>query len=308
MSFDVQWRAVNASTGDDGGVNVSAWRVSSSNAVSLTGLTAGTSYVLHARATDVTGNVGRASSWRCSSGGCPAAASLAVALVVESYAVGNDSRAVMWSVASALSRLPSEVQYRVNDGPWLRTSERPILLRGMNATTRYRVDVRPAVPCGCEAVIAEQAWSSHTWFTYESGPGRVGIVSAPSLSSNSLYGDFELNSTARGAWFEDSLDGGSFAGCGSRLRVGPLATGAHNVTVRGVDASGALTGAAQQTRACTVVSLSSSSLTLTDLPDGQQGRKVWAVVSLSVERSPCTVRWVVDTVPPDVSASLLTPT
>jgi hypothetical protein len=135
VSFDVQWRAVNASACHDGGVNVSVWRVSSSNTVSLTGLAAGASYVLLARATDVAGNVGRASSWRWSSGGCPAAASLAVALVVESYAVGNDSRAVMWSVSSALSRPPSEVQYRVNDGPWLRT-------------TRYRVDVRPAVPCG----------------------------------------------------------------------------------------------------------------------------------------------------------------
>ena len=66
-----------------------------------------------------------------------------------------------------------------------------------------------AVPCGCEAVIPEQAWSSVRWFTYESGPGRVGIASAPTLSSNSLFGDFELNSTARDAWFEYSLDGGS---------------------------------------------------------------------------------------------------
>ncbi len=156
-------------------------------------------------------------------------------------------------------------------------------------------------------MIAEQAWRSHTWFTYESGPGRIGIVSAPSLSSNSLYGDFELNSTARGAWFENSLVGGSFAGCGSRLRVGPLATGAHNVTVRSVGASGAFTAAAQLTYTWTVVSLSSSSLTLTDLPDGQQSLKVWAVVLLSVERSPRTVRWVVDTMPPGVSASLLTP-
>jgi hypothetical protein len=155
-------------------------------------------------------------------------------------------------------------------------------------------------------VTAETAWSSATWFTFESGPGRVGIVSAPSLSSSSVYGDFELNSTARNAWFEYSLDGGSFAGCGSRLRVGPLATGAHNITVRSVDASGAFTPAAQLTYSWTIVSLSSSSLELTELADGPHALTVWAVTRLSVERSPRTVRWIVDTVPPDVSAVLVT--
>jgi hypothetical protein len=306
-SIEVQWRAVSVSSGDDGGVNGSAWTTATSGALSLTGLTAAVPYVLHARATDVTGNVGAVSSWRWSSGACPSTASLAVALALESYAVANDTRAVMWSVTSALSVLPSEVQYRVNDGPWLRTVDRPILLRGLSATTQYRVDVRPAVPCGCEAVIPEQAWSSVRWFTYEDGPGRVGIVSAPTLSSNSLFGDFELNSTARSAWFEYSLDGGSFAGCSSSLRVGPLATGPHNVTVRSVNSSGAFVVDAQQTYSWTVVSLSSSSLSLVDLPDGTQSLKVWAVKGSVEERSPRTVRWVVDTAPPSVSTMLVTP-
>jgi hypothetical protein len=306
-SFDVQWRAVNASGGDDGSVNASAWWRVARNALSLTGLVAGTPHVLHARATDRVGNVGAVASWRWFSGVCPSTASLAVALALQSFAVGNDSRAVMWSATSAVSVLPSEVQYRVNDGPWLRTRERPILVENLTATTQYRVDVRPAVPCGCEAVIAEQAWSSTSWFTYESGPGRVGIVSAPTLSSNSLYGDFELNSTARDAWFEYSLDGGPFAGCASRLRVGPLATGAHNVTVRSVDVNGTFLAGGQQTYAWTVVSLSSSLLALTDLRDGAQSVTVWAVKSISQERSPRTVRWVVDTVPPGMSAALVTP-
>jgi hypothetical protein len=72
-------------------------------------------------------------------------------------------------------------------------------------------------------------------------------VSAPTLSSNSLYGDFVLNSTSLGAWFEYSLDGASFAGCSSSLRVGPLATGPHNVTVRSVDANGTSVAGAQLT-------------------------------------------------------------
>jgi hypothetical protein len=90
--------------------------------------------------------------------------------------------------------------------------------------------------------------------------------------------------------------------------VGPLATGPHNVTVRSVNASGAFIPAAQLTHSWTVVSLSSSSLELTDLPDGAHALTVWAVTTLSAERSPRTVRWVVDTVPPDVSAVLVTPT
>ncbi len=306
-SIEVQWRAVRASSGDDGGVNASAWTTATSSALSLTGLTAAVPYVLHARATDDTGNVGAVSSWRWSSGACPSTASLAVALALESYAVANDTRAVMWSVTSALSVLPSEVQYRVNDGPWLRTSDRPILFRicSLDATTHYRVDVRPAaVPCGCEAVIAEQASSRVWWFTHESGPSSIGLVSAPALSSNSLYGEFEMNSTA---WFEYSLDGGAFAGCSSRLRVGPLATGPHNVTVRSVDVHGAFRGGAELTHSWTIVSLSSSSLALMDLSDGPQSLAVWAVKGLLMERTPRTVRWVVDTVAPRVSASLSTP-
>ena len=57
-----------------------------------------------------------------------------------------------------------------------------------------------------------------------------------------------------------------------------------------------------------VVSLSSSSLTLLDVPDGAQSLKVWAVKGASEERSPRTVRWVVDTVAPTVSVELATPT
>jgi hypothetical protein len=305
-AFEVQWRALNTST-DDGSVNGSAWRATDSVDLTLSGLTAAVPYVLHARATDRAGNVGAVSSWRWSSGGCPSSESLAVALAVESYALAVDARAVMWSAPSLDSRLPDEVQYRVNDGPWLRTRDRPIRLRGLSATTHYRVDVRPAVPCGCEAVIAEQPASSVSWFTYEGGPGRVGIVSAPTPSSNSLYGDFELNSTARDSWFEYSLDGGSFAGCSSRLRVGPLVTGSHNVTVRSVDANGSYVAAAQRTHAWTVVSLSSSSLSLPDLSDGSHSLTVWAVAGAAEERSPRTVRWLVDTIAPGVSASLVTP-
>jgi hypothetical protein len=308
--FEVQWRAMNVTGGDDGRVSESAWTVLPTAELSLNGLTAAMPYVLHARATDRVGNVGTASSWRWSSGSCPPVSSIAVALLVERFAVANHTQAIMWSVTSAMSLLPSEVQYRVNAGVWVRTTDRPILLRGLNATTHYRVDVRPAVPCGCEAVIPEQSWSSTHWFTYESGPGRVGIVSAPTLSSNSLFGDFYLNSTppAGDAWFEYSLDGGSFAGCDSKLRVGPLALGRHNVTVRSVDSSGAFIAGAEQTFSWTVVSLSSSSLALTDLPDGEQSLKVWALKPPSVERSPRTVRWVVDTVPPVVLATLVTPT
>jgi hypothetical protein len=306
-SFEVQWRAVNSSVGDDGSVNDSAWQQTEGSVVSLSSLSAAVPYVLHSRAVDRAGNVGAVSSWRWSSGGCPSIAPVATALTVESYAAGVAARAVMWSVTSASGVLPSEVQYRLNDGPWLRTSDRPILLRGLNATTQYRVDVRSAVPCGCEAVIPEQAWASDTWSTYESGPGRVGIVSAPTLSSNSLYGNFELNSTARDAWFEYSLDGGSFAGCSSRLRVGPLATGPHNVTVRSVDVNGTFRIDADVTYSWTVVSLSSSSLELNDLPDGSQSLTVWAVKGSVEEASPRTVRWVVDTVPPGVSAVLMMP-
>jgi hypothetical protein len=91
--------------------------------------------VLHARAVDRAGNVGGVSSWGWSSGPCPSIASVAVELAVVSYPVDIDSRAVVWSVTSALSALPSEVQYRLNGGPWIRTSDRPILLRGLNAMT-----------------------------------------------------------------------------------------------------------------------------------------------------------------------------
>jgi hypothetical protein len=304
-SFEVQWWPVASLVVDDGVVNGSAWQRVDGSVLSLDGLTAATPYVLHARATDRAGNVGVSSSWRWSSGSCPSTASVAVALTAESYPAGADGRAVVWSTASSLSRLPAEVQYRVNGGPWLRTSDRPILLRGLNATTRYDVDVRPAVPCGCEATIPEQAAASVSWFTHESGPGRVAIVSAPALSSNSLYSDFVLTSTARDAWFEYSLDGGSFAGCGSALRVGPLATGGHNITVRSVDASGAFVASAQLTYTWTVVSLSSSSLTLTDLPDGSYSLTVWAVKESTEEQAPRTVRWVVDTAAPVLSAVLV---
>jgi hypothetical protein len=305
-SFEVQWRAVNSSAGDDGNTTRSVWQPVNGSTWPVSGLLAVTPYVLHARARDRAGNVGGVASWRWSSAGCPPVASVALTLTVQSFAYGVDSRTVLWSAAAeALS--PTEVQYRLNDGPWIRTSERTIVVRSLNATTHYRVDVRPAVPCGCEGMIPEQAWSSASWYMYDSAPGLPSIVSAPSLSSSSLFGDFELNSTAWDSWFEYSLDGGSFAGCSSRLRVGPLSTGPHNVTVRSVDVNGAFRANAEVTHAWTVVSSSSSSLELTDMRDGEQSLKVWAVKGSSEEVAPRTVKWTVDTEAPGVSATLVTP-
>ncbi len=307
-SFEVQWRALNTSVnGDVGTVNDSAWIPANSSVVSLTGLAAGTHYALHARAVDRAGNTGGVVSWGWSSWGCPLPASVAAVLSVQTHDSGVDSRAVVWSLASESGKLPSEVQYRLNDGPWLRTSDRPILLRGLTPATQYRVDVRPAVPCGCEAVIPQQASSSASWFNYERAPGRAIIVSAPALSSNSLFGDFELSSTARDVWLEYSLDGGSFSGCSSRVRVGPLSLGVHNVTIRSVDALGNYIAAHQVFYSWFVLSAASSTLEMTEIRDGAHSLKVWAVAGLAEERSPRTVRWVVDTLPPTVSVLLVTP-
>jgi hypothetical protein len=109
-SFEVQWRAVNSSVGDDASVVYSAWQQTEGSVVSLSGLSAAVAYVLHSHAVDRAGNIGAVSSWRWSSGGCPSIASVATALTVESYAADVAARAIIWSVTSASGVLPSEVQ------------------------------------------------------------------------------------------------------------------------------------------------------------------------------------------------------
>lgn len=64
------------------------------------------------------------------------------------------------------------------------------------------------------------------------------VTAAPAALSSDRTPDFAFTSTAAGATFECSLDGGQYAPCGSPHSPGPLADGGHTLLVRSVDQVG----------------------------------------------------------------------
>jgi hypothetical protein len=269
--FEVQWRATNTSAGDNGTVVSTAWKRANATAMSLGELAGGVRYVFHARAVDATGNIGPPSSWYWTSPSCPLSALVPVPLRVDTIELDvSTARGIMWAVgASAV--LPTVVEYRVyrsgdTKGAWLRTSARPIRVTMLDVGVLYIAEVRKATPCGCGALAdVEQPATSTSWLTYGPPPGRVVLLSAPTVSTNSDVALFSLASTLRHARLQHSLDGAAFSSCGPALRLGPLAIGRHNVSLRSVDAAGDFIAALDVHVSWTIVSLSSSSMTLQGL-------------------------------------------
>jgi hypothetical protein len=311
VQFAVQWRALNVSGGDNGTVVTSAWQAINGTVLSLDGLPGSTPFVLHARAMDPTGNVGDTATWYWTTVACPLTALLPVPLRLVSTEVDDPTaRAIMWSTTD--TALPTVVQYRVfqsgaERGAWLRSSARPIVVTSLDVGALYVAEVRAATPCGCGALAdAEQTPTSTSWFTYGPPPGRVVVLSSPTVSTNSEFGLFSLASTLRNSQLQYALDGANFTGCPRELRLGPLSVGRHNITLRSVDPDGSWSAALDVHLSWTIVSLSSSSITLEGLAAGRHSLTVFAV-STARERTPRTVSWTVDTVQPVVALTLKTP-
>ena len=136
-------------------------------------------------------------------------------------------------------------------------------------------------------------------------------MSTPSSESTSAYADFAFKSSAlpHTSTFLYSLDGSTYSGCSSTLQVGPLASGAHSLSVCTLRDANAFSSAVVSdpiTFVWHIISLSNSTVALDYLTDGQHTLRVVATDSLGhVEASPRTVGWAVDTIPPSTLGSLL---
>ncbi len=304
--------------------------------VALSSLSSGVLYGLAAACVDPVGNVGPEQTWAWQSGACPTPDALLARAVTQVgvVALGPGDWAVTWNASQPRAEgsgggAPWVPQFEVVvlglasaagvplDGPGasdavlLQTTTPDAFLRLPPAVAvpgAWRtVVVRVAVPPGCSQAAGPQPSVAAPFFVPGPCPGSPGLVSTPTVSSSSVFGDFVLNSTCPQDWFQYSLDGSSWAGCSSPLRVGPLASGVHALRVRTVNSSGVGAGP-EVTFQWSVVSSSDSTLSLSDLTDAAHELSVAALDAYNNrERVPRRFTWVVDGVPPTTVVQLLTP-
>ena len=164
------------------------------------------------------------------------------------------------------------------------------------------------MPSMCAGVFSS---SSASWYEYGQAPGSPSFVSTPSTAVTSAYANFAVNTTAplELVDFQYSLDAAPWSGCGTTLKVGPLAPGQHTVAVRatsGVHPSMLVSDSV--VFQWDVISASNSTIELSGLADGQHSLVVQASDVIGhVEAHPRTYTWTVDTIRPGTSVALLSP-
>jgi hypothetical protein len=141
--FEYRYGAVNGSGLGESDVAWSAWFVAPSALIVLSGLHSGVHRAIAVRGTDVAGNTGNATEWRWLSGECPTALPARI-ITVETVPVSPGVKALTWStdVGSGVGGDGVEVQYRVDDGAWVRTSATHVLLDSLSLLQLHSASVR----------------------------------------------------------------------------------------------------------------------------------------------------------------------
>ncbi len=300
--------------------NTYGWRYTLQTVMSFDDLEPAALYNLTLRGEDVYGSVGASVSWLWSSAQClspDAAAANVTGLLVS-------SGLLTWTAVLVDAASIAGYEYRVDDGEWIATSytfaAQPAGV-ALGATHTLSVRVLPLPACNTTSFsslsrAAAFPTTSVVWYEPTAAPGRPIIVSAPPNVTSSMFASFEFASTAPAAlaMFDYSLDLSRWSGCGSTLRVGPLLSGTHELRVRSITRS-ADDGSANAVNKSDIVSmswtvqvLSNSSIIFSDLDDGDHALTVIAIDdSGRREEKPRTFVWAVDTFPPDIAATLVTP-
>jgi uncharacterized membrane protein YgcG len=278
-----------------------AWVALPTPVLRITGLVPGLEYSAAFRGVDAAGNVGAATTWSFSSAACVAPVVLA-GLDTASLDVGL--RGFLWQPTVVATGTTSVLyEWRIDgNATWSTTVEPFAVAVGVAVVSWHEFEVRVVGPLECP----QHPTATLSWFELESPPGIAGFAATPPPSTSDAISAFAFNATAVSVWFEYSLDGSSFAPCDRTLRVGPLSTGTHVLSVRTVDVARARTGPAVAF-VWSVAAASSSSLAL-PAPAGPHSLTVWAAdMQGNTELSPLTYAWLVDTVAPVVNVTLASP-
>ena len=226
-----------------------AWTTTRSAVVDVDGLVAGVPYTLFVHAVDGFGGTGPAVVWSWVTGPCPAVVT-AVVTSVTAYFVDYGRRAIVWTGVCDDGCGGAEWEYRLDGGAWSRVAVMDVLV-SVAVAQSHVVDVRAAVPSGCDHDLPLQPHVTVAWVEFAPPPGVASFVVTPSTLSAVPYADFVLASSS--AAVESYLQyavteggGGPSAAewldCDTIVRVGPLPPGTYHMRVRTVDVTGSVFG------------------------------------------------------------------
>jgi hypothetical protein len=301
-----RWQLSQRLTGIDSDWHVvtPGWSSTRRAVVHLSSLQPSLSYRIDALCVDAAGLTSDTAAAVWSIPACPPAASFVAVVDVVGSGVDVGERAFTWRGVDDATP-PHGFEYSVDDsGVWTAMDGASAVV-AVAAGVWHSFAVRSRVVQPCAHVVTPNA-TRVTWFELEPGPGVPSIVSAPTLSSSTVFGDFAFNCSGDDGWLEYALDNSTWAPSDTSLRVGPLTSGAHTLSVRCADAGRTSWSAAVQ-HTWAVSTASNSTLSLSGVTDGRHALTVWAVDPLGhEEREPRVYAWEVDTVPPLSRVALAT--
>ena len=253
-------------------------------------------------------------SWRWSSAPC-VSDDPDLALTVNGYGIAYGSRVFVWSRVTAAATADGAAlvfEYALDGAPWTKTRALLVVLDDVATASWHTFELRVAVDDAC-AAVASNPIAHVTWYEVEPPPGVPAVHSGPPATTASAYADFSFNVSTllQLVTLQYSLDGSSWSGCDTTMRLGPLSGGAHRLRLRTVAAAVpgvVVNGSGQAASAAVeynwnVTSLSGSTIALKGLSDGRHSLQVVARDAVGhVEAQPLTKDWVVDTVPPTTLA------
>jgi len=292
-----QYRSSNTST---------HWITSSDDSYMVTDFVPGTVQYFEVRAIDYAGNTGPSVVWTWSSAVCPP---IVPTISLKSVAASVGRRIFVWTM-NQLSVIQSTIkygyQYRLDDGEWNYTSTTMADVWDIPTASVHSFDIMVLPVSDCMGVTVSTAVVSTNWYEYDASPGVPAFVSTPDEVTTSLYPVFTMNSTAKMAWFQYSMDGSSWQRCITPISLGPLPVGNHTMEVKTMTINGDLS-AETAVYNWSIIASSDTMIVLSNLTNGPHTFEAYAVDSAGNEEPPHIFTWTVDTVPPTISAILLSP-
>lgn len=283
-----------------------AWTTSRDDSFRVGPYQPGSNRYFEVRAIDYANNTGPSIVWRWNSSACPPTAPT---LTLKSVPVSVGRRVFVWKfnvMTVAQSQISYTFAYRIDGGAWTNTSKSMADVTGIEPALAHSFDVVVVPVWDCGLYTVASTLFSTQWYEYDASPGLPAFVSTPELVTTSVFPKFEMNSTAKLAWFMYSMDGSSWQRCASPLQLGPLPSGNHSMSVRAIDMHGSPSNVTI-TYNWTIVPSTDTMLTLSGMADGPHTFVAYAVDSAGNEEPPHTFEWTVDTVVPKTFATLLSP-